>query len=56
MINVVKVNIKNKHDFILINKDDGKWFSQINDRLTCIDKSFSPLNLKPKNNVMKFKK
>ena len=48
MINFVKVNIKDKHDFILFNKDDGKWFSQINDWLTS-------LNLKPINSGMGFK-
>ena len=48
MINFVKVNIKDKHDFILLNKDDGKWFSQINTRLTS-------LNFKPINSGMGFK-
>ena len=57
MINFLKVNIKDKHDFIMLNKDDGKWFSKINDRLTCIDRTLSPLNLiiKPINSGMGFK-
>ena len=66
MINLFKVNIKNKHDYILFNKDDGKWFSKINqalpierymtdDRLTCIDRTLSPFNLKPINSGMGFK-
>ena len=28
MINFFKVNIKDKHDFIMLNKDEGKWFSK----------------------------
>ena len=70
MINFLKVNIKDKHDFIMLKKDDGKWFSKINkagplvrnersdlsvvrsmtdDRFTCINRTLSPLNLKPIN-------
>ena len=48
MINFFKGNIKDKHDFIMFNKNDGKWFSQINDRLTS-------LNLKFINSGMEFK-
>ena len=50
----------------MLNKDDGKWFSKINralpversmtdDRFTCIDRTLSPLNLKPINSGMGFK-
>ena len=28
MINFLKVNIKDKHDFIMFNKDNGKWFTK----------------------------
>ena len=36
----LKVIIKDKHDFIMFNKNDGKWFSK---------------NLKPINSGMRFK-
>ena len=55
MIYFFKVNIKDKHDFIMLNKDDGKWFSKINDKLTWIDRTLSSLNLKPVNSRMGFK-
>ena len=28
IINFFKININNKHDFIMFNKDDGKWCSR----------------------------
>ena len=33
MINLFNTNIKDIHDFILLNKDNGKW---LNKTLTCI--------------------
>ena len=35
MINLFNTNIKDKHDFILLNKDNGKWFAK-NNLLTSI--------------------
>ena len=39
----------------MLNKDDAGWFSKINYKLTCIDRTLSPLYLKPINSGMGFK-
>ena len=39
--NFVNMNIKDKHDFMLYNKDEGKWYSR---------------NLEPINSGMNFKR
>ena len=39
----------------MLNQDDGKWFSKINDRHTYIDRTMSFVNLKPINSGMGFK-
>ena len=45
MLNFFEMNIKDKHDFILYNKDEGKWY----------DRTLSPINLQVINQGMGFK-
>ena len=46
MKNFFHANIKDKHDFVLYNKEDGKWY----------ERTLSPITLQPINSGMGFKK